>query len=204
MESLLTVQFHTSYGASSFPSLILKQPKPLRIPLLPEWFVDGQRGGLLNSSGQRLVTSINSITTIDQELKDKPPLQVIFSKDAIYPDSYLHSCLNRLLQSRFYLENDHEPTIGSYEGNLILGGIPTMLASSPLLMWRIGESIYIAFMNTAERRCLLCGSVKRSIPTALSCVRSHLNHKPFLCPGKSSGCKLCGEGRRCETRPPLK
>jgi hypothetical protein len=168
------------------------------MPLIPEWLVDGQRGYILNSSGQRLIISMNSPTTL---LKDKlAPLQLVFSKDAIYPNPYLRSCLDRLLQSRFYRENDHEPTIGSLEGDLILGGIPTMLALSPLLMWRIGESIYIAFIDIAERRCLLCGTVKRSIPIALSCVRSHLNHKPFRCPGKSSGCNLCIDGKRCEIR----
>jgi hypothetical protein len=199
MKPLLTIQSHTSPGASSFPSLVLQRPEPRRIPLIPEWFDDGQHGCILNSSGQRLIMSMSSLTTFDQLLKDKVALrQLVFSKDAIYPNRYLRSCLDRLLQSRFYRENDHEPTIGSLEGDLILGGIPTILASSSHLMWRMGESVYIAFVDIAERRCLLCGTIKRSIPAALSCVRSHLNHKPFLCPGKSSGCNLCIAGKRCE------
>ncbi|PVF91016.1 hypothetical protein CPB86DRAFT_664742, partial [Serendipita vermifera] len=55
------------------------------------------------------------------------------------------------------------------------------------------RSIYRLFIKNKDIQCRLCGLTKFSAARALSCVRSHLNHRPFHCSGPSVGCKICSE-----------
>jgi hypothetical protein len=105
-------------------------------------------------------------------------------------DARLHSLLLLLKKSAFYVEDRLEPSIGSDECNVLLAGI----TAYPLTFTRglEGKSIYSLFINTQERTCRICGSIKGSPVRAISCVRSDLGHRPFHCPGIKEGCKRCG------------
>jgi hypothetical protein len=51
------------------------------------------------------------------------------------------------------------------------------------------------FVDSVEKKCLLCGAPKTSMPRALGCVRSHLGLRPFTCPGPQKGCRKCVQGK---------
>lgn len=120
-------------------------------------------------------------------------IQLAFTVNSIYPSEYLRSCLVIICISRFLVDNDEEPTIGSENGDLILGGTPMLLAFCSHLLGQLGKSIYLAFIDSRSKQCLLCGDIKTTVPRTLNCVRSHLNHKPFHC--SAVGCKFCKRGR---------
>jgi hypothetical protein len=55
------------------------------------------------------------------------------------------------------------------------------------------KSIYHIFMEEETKRCRLCGVNKGSHIRAVSCVRSHINHRPFRCVGLKLGCRKCDD-----------
>lgn len=103
------------------------------------------------------------------------------------------SFLNLVQQSNFYSENRLEPRIGSPEADALFGqedAIKTFIKARSK-----GRSIYTLLIDKPSYTCQLCKSRKGSLVRALSCVRSHLDHRPFRCPGAQSDCKTCNDFR---------
>lgn len=99
------------------------------------------------------------------------------------------SLLRDVQNSSFLSENQHEPSFGTADADLLLGGHDDLkLRLNSQLK---GKSIYHLFLDDQHRKCLLCGINKTSTSRALACIRSHLDHRPFSCLGSPSGCRKC-------------
>jgi hypothetical protein len=124
----------------------------------------------------------------DQTLKDSA-LQDL--EQRLGPTRY--SLYLLVKNSPFCLEDKLEPTLDSVEGQAMLEKMDDLEIISALRVQR--KSIYYLFIDEKTSRCLFCESKKSTPKRALSCVRSHLNHRPFQCPGESVSCKWCNESR---------
>ncbi|PVG00148.1 hypothetical protein CPB86DRAFT_824599 [Serendipita vermifera] len=104
----------------------------------------------------------------------------------------LRTVIERIKRSAFYVDNTLEPTVGSQEGATLLAGCcpPGFLGRRGVT----GKSIYQVFINDTDNTCGLCGQSKTTNGRAISCVRAHLDHRPFCCPGPEGGCLKCGHG----------
>lgn len=118
---------------------------------------------------------------------DQALLQDAFTARSCHPDEHLRALLDRILESEFLQNHQQEPTSDSLEGYTFLSDIP-MHAGVP------DGSIYLAFIEQSANRCLMCGNVKDCISRALGCVRRHLDHRPYHCPGSLGDCRKC-QGR---------
>jgi hypothetical protein len=148
--------------------------------------------------------STSSIQT-DFDLSAKPSKKAakksVSATDAFRPHS---SCPNEALAQYLDLINDSffkwldlpEPTLDQEEGRRLLEMV-SCLPGCPLVPERYRRrSIFILLVDCAEKKCLVCGVKKGTLERAISCVRTHLNHRPFLCRGRSIGCRTCGEKSR--------
>lgn len=96
-----------------------------------------------------------------------------------------------MLNSEFVQSGQLEPTIGSEEGGLFLKQIENELGHPPAVTHNNTLSIFT--LLCCGFRCLLCGDTKRSTQRAVGCIRSHLNHRPFVCKGRSDKCIACAK-----------
>ncbi|PVF92396.1 hypothetical protein CPB86DRAFT_717564, partial [Serendipita vermifera] len=104
-------------------------------------------------------------------------------------DSALRSLLHAIRRSNFCVRNQHEPVIGTQEAeDLFCNNEDVRQQVNSKLR---DKSIYYLFLDEQHRRCCLCGCTKTSATRAISCVRSHLGHRPFPCPGAEGGCRRC-------------
>lgn len=97
--------------------------------------------------------------------------------------------LHHILRSPFYQKDELEPTIGSDEASAILYG-PKGCGILPTFHAR-RKSLYYFFMDYSSFKCLFCGSSKTSYQRAVTCIRAHLDHRPFQCRGREVGCLTC-------------
>lgn len=101
----------------------------------------------------------------------------------------LRSLFDIILASDFYLENRLEPLIGSAEGDAFLFQDEDLkFYVQPRFA---GKSVYCPFIEEQFNKCRICNSTKTSPIRVLSCVRSHLDHRPFRCPGIAEDCRRC-------------
>ena len=101
--------------------------------------------------------------------------------------------LKWIVGSLFLFTNELEPTLGSDEGQLLLGKV-SWISDYPYPCTHLtdaSDSIYVFLADIPTRKCLMCGSSKTSLSRAVCCVRSHLDHRPFVCGSSSSGCLSC-------------
>ncbi|KAG8854665.1 hypothetical protein FRB91_003214 [Serendipita sp. 411] len=100
--------------------------------------------------------------------------------------------LEEILGSPFYLNQEHEPQLGTFDAELVLlvGDMSTLASIAP----RKG-SIFSLFIDMDAMMCLFCDQVHRSVERVIGCVRSHIGHRPFACGGGKDGCKSCTESR---------
>ena len=125
-----------------------------------------------------------------QAKSDDVDLQIIFTQNSQHPNPYLRDLLYRILLSPFYRQHRLEPTLDSSEGATIL---------APLSSFRENcerKSIYAAFLDIKEKRCLICGNKKNELGRLIGCVRSHLEHQPFPCLGEAMCCHRCKDATR--------
>jgi len=118
-------------------------------------------------------------------------LQNAFGPRSIFPNEALARLLSLTSLSPFVLNHRLEPTVDSEEGQALIQNI-RYLPDCPTtaLQWST-LSIFTLFVNFQHRRCLLCGSKKTSLERAVGCVRSHLDHRPFICGIHSVRCASC-------------
>jgi hypothetical protein len=105
----------------------------------------------------------------------------------------LHSLLQSIRNSSFCVENRHEPKIGSEEADQLFNNDDELRRQAYSKLK--GKSIYYLFLEEQSRKCVLCGAKKTSTTRAVSCVRSHINHRPYGCPGIKGSCRKCNPQR---------
>jgi hypothetical protein len=106
--------------------------------------------------------------------------------------------LDLVRNSGFYLRDEHEPIIGTEEGDAFLAQsdkIQEYLGQSLRSQVR-DKSIYHLLIDEKSTRCRLCGASKSAPVRVLQCVRAHLDHRPFHCPGIGEGCKRCTDASK--------
>lgn len=144
-----------------------------------------------SSESQSTVSPLNVSTQgieTEQQGRRDPLLQAAFTEASPYPDQELLSCLKRVLSSAFLHSQEREPTIDSFEGRLIRGlSVSTRRVPSQSTT---KESVYLIFVDRRSHTCMICGKKKGTNMRAVSCIRYHLNHRPFHC----SGCQRCTLG----------
>lgn len=118
-------------------------------------------------------------------------LSTAFTLDSQFPDPVRRACLDLVLQAPFLLADELEPALQTLDGFLAIGAA----AINPPLYTLLG-SIFHVFLDHTGKTCLICGAVKRTNARAVGCVRAHLNHRPFACPGGILGCVKCVPGIR--------
>jgi hypothetical protein len=118
-------------------------------------------------------------------------LRNAFTDNSVYPDPFRRYCLDLVIDSLHLYENRIEPDQNSPEAIQILGPAAACLPSTTA-----PGSILNVFVDSVEKRCLVCGATKTSMPRILGCVRSHLGLRPFTCPGLQKGCRKCVQGRK--------
>jgi hypothetical protein len=101
----------------------------------------------------------------------------------------LLSLFRLVLASDFYSDNRLEPSIGTVEGDALLSQDEEL--KSYVQSRFAGKSVYTPFIEEPFNKCRICNSTKTSPIRVLSCVRSHLDHRPFRCPGIGEDCRRC-------------
>ncbi|KAG8784807.1 hypothetical protein FS842_000756 [Serendipita sp. 407] len=105
----------------------------------------------------------------------------------------LQQLLLLILESSFYVGNTLEPTIGSQEWKSLVSSIDDWDERLEIGLRR--KSIYYLFINEGTKECRLCGLQKSAPIRAVTCVRRHIDHKPFQCSGDMEDCRLCDQQR---------
>ncbi|PVF92209.1 hypothetical protein CPB86DRAFT_226409 [Serendipita vermifera] len=96
----------------------------------------------------------------------------------------------------FYKCNLPEPKLGSPEADAILFYLDIFhSATFPSGRIKTGRSLYTLLTDSAQYKCMMCGSTKKSAQRAVDCVRAHIGHRPFWCGGWKSGCSICRPGQ---------
>jgi len=116
-------------------------------------------------------------------------VRTAFKNNSVYPDPFRRYCLDSIVESQLDI-NQLEPDQNSLEAIQILGPAAFCLPSTTA-----PGSILNIFVDSVEKKCLVCGAPKTSMPRALGCVRSHLGLRPFPCPGPQMGCRKCVQGK---------
>ena len=118
---------------------------------------------------------------------------VAFGPGSIFPNNALAKLLSLLAGSLFVSTHQPEPTIDSADGQALLSQIACIPDCPSTASQKTHISIYVLLLDIPKRKCLLCGSSKSSLDRAIGCVRSHLNHRPFVCGVQSACCTPCRE-----------
>ncbi|KAG8830632.1 hypothetical protein FRC17_004583 [Serendipita sp. 399] len=123
---------------------------------------------------------------------DMPALSHAFTVESPYPDTQRRAMLEEILASPFYLNNEHEPQLGTPEADfvLIMAGACSLANEVP----RKG-SLYSLLVKSDTKTCLICNKPCGVMARALGCVRKHLGHRPFVCRGEIDLCKQCTNSR---------
>ncbi|KAG8787001.1 hypothetical protein FRC15_010253 [Serendipita sp. 397] len=123
-----------------------------------------------------------------------------FTEESPHPDAQKRALLVEFLRSGFYLNQEHEPRLGTLEAEFVfsMAGVPSSLAyNAP----RNG-SVFSPFVDMDTMTCLFCAKTHKSVKRVIGCVRSHIGHRPFVCGGDKDGCNSCTESRWVFLVPP--
>jgi hypothetical protein len=125
-------------------------------------------------------------------------LERAFRSNSAFPNEACAKLLEFISQSTFIGSNQLEPSIDSDEGQRLLKNIRDMSDCPPMAFQKSNLSIFALLVDINSRRCLICNSAKSSLDRAIGCVRSHLNHRPFVCGGEPAGCVRCKDYARSD------
>jgi hypothetical protein len=126
--------------------------------------------------------------------KARECIQVAFGRYSPFPNEALAKLLPLIVGSSFISAHQLEPTIDSEEGQALLSEIVYFTDCPPRALQISNLSIFTLMVDFSSRKCLICGSSKTSIDRAVGCIRSHLDHRPFVCGGGGSICCVrCGK-----------
>jgi hypothetical protein len=115
-----------------------------------------------------------------------------------FPNSALAHFLELIKASAFIEFNELEPSINSEAGQAqaLLRAVSNHDGCPPIPDRDSNHSVYLLMVDRLTKKCLMCGKPKSSLQRAITCIRVHLNHRPFFCGGDSSGCLTCGKKSR--------
>ncbi|KIM22612.1 hypothetical protein M408DRAFT_282907 [Serendipita vermifera MAFF 305830] len=114
-----------------------------------------------------------------------------FSSNSYFPNDALSQLYGLVKESPFILNNQPEPVLSSEEGQTLVRAV-LHVPDCPEVAWQKSDrSIFTLFVDCKAYKCLICGHKKTSLERAVGCVRSHLRHRPFACPGEAFGCTSC-------------
>ena len=99
--------------------------------------------------------------------------------------------LRAVTTSFFLLKNQLESIFESDEGQSLLGKVSWIPNCPSTHLMEGGDSIYMFLVDVLTRRGLICEFIKTTLGRAVACIRSHLDHRPFVCSGSSRGCLSC-------------
>jgi hypothetical protein len=150
-----------------------------------------ERGPVMNSYHFHVPAGPISIPQAASQVQSSAEhLRTAFTDNSVYPDPFRRYCLDLLIESLHLYANRLEPDQNSLEAIQILGPAAGCLPSTTA-----PGSILNVFVDSVEKKCLVCGATKTSMPRTLGCVRSHLGLRPFTCPGPQEGCRKCVSGK---------
>jgi hypothetical protein len=113
-----------------------------------------------------------------------------------FPSEARARLLDLIIQASFIKAHQLEPSIDSSEGQVLLKNVWDLPDCPPMAFQKSNLSIFALLIDLNVRRCLICGSAKSSLDRAIGCVRSHLDHRPFVCGGEPAGCFRCRDYAR--------
>jgi hypothetical protein len=142
-------------------------------------------GGLSSSNSDLRKRSVKRVGP------DRRLLEQAFGPHSIFPNAALTHFLGLINGSLFLWLNQMEPLIASDEGKELLKMVSYLPGFPPFVSLESKQSIYTLLVDIETRKCLICGSVKVSLERAVCCIRSHLDHRPFVCGGQPIGCLTC-------------
>jgi hypothetical protein len=116
-----------------------------------------------------------------------------FLPSSPFPNSALAHFVDLIKASAFIWLNELEPFINSEAGQDLLRAVSDYHGCPPIPGRESNHSVYILMVDRLMKKCLMCGQTKGSLQRVITCIRGHLNHKPFVCGGDSAGCLTCGE-----------
>lgn len=114
-----------------------------------------------------------------------------FGRDSHFPNDALSELYRIIKVSSFVLNHQLEPVLSSEEGRTLVKAI-LYVPDCPNAAWEDSDrSVFTLFIDCKAYMCLICGRQKTSLERVIGCVRSHLGHRPFICPGAVVGCASC-------------
>jgi len=111
-----------------------------------------------------------------------------FSYDAHHCTPALRALFECVRSAHFVLTHAHEPSLKDVYSIFALEYISSLPGCPSIASENLDSSLFVVFADSSNNLCRLCGSHKRSLSRVLTCVRSHLGHRPFHC----TGCQSCG------------
>jgi len=137
---------------------------------------------------------------VDSSTSETPNRQELlaraFRPSSIFPSEACARLFGLITQSHFIKAHQLEPSIDSSEGQALLKNVWNLSDCPPMASQKSNLSIFALLVDLNARRCLICGSTKISLDRAIGCVRSHLDHRPFVCGGEPAGCARCKDYAR--------
>jgi hypothetical protein len=146
------------------------------------------------SSSSSDQTDSTPATTPPETVNFKSNIATIaFLPHSPFPNGALAHFLDLIKTSAFIWFNQFEPSINSEAGQDLLRTVSNHHGCPPIPDQHSGQSIYILMVDRSTKQCLMCGQTKSSLERAITCIRTHLGHKPFVCGGYSAKCLTCGK-----------
>jgi hypothetical protein len=170
----------TQFAESSYPSY---QPTRTGLPLTRQYAPPSTS---LNPPQTRSIDASSSKTPNHKQL-----LEASFRPHSSFPNTARRSLLDLITQASFLKTHQNEPSIDSADGQALLMNMWDLSDCPPMAFQKSSLSIFALLVDVDSRTCLICGSSKTSLDRAIGCVRSHLDHRPFVCGGASVGCSRC-------------
>ena len=119
------------------------------------------------------------------------PIQSAFRAGSDFQNDALAELCRLIKESYFVLRHETEPSISDDEGQALLSIISRLPGCPSIAMRHLDRSIYTLLVDRQARRCLICQNEKATVERAIGCIRSHFNHRPFVCRGEVAGCMSC-------------
>jgi hypothetical protein len=135
---------------------------------------------------------------------DERKLAAAFLPGSFRLDPALRFFLDLILTCPFYLDDEHEPLLGTPEAEQLLAQVRSMHPEDPRFATRSdprftsqpvdnetrdSQSIFMLF--TENNLCLICGAQKDRTGRALGHVRFDIGHRPYHC-----SCEKCEQSSK--------
>ncbi|KIM21137.1 hypothetical protein M408DRAFT_29802 [Serendipita vermifera MAFF 305830] len=139
------------------------------------------------------VADVSSYTADDpskEALDGQILLSTAFTAGSPNPNPALRAFLDEIMSSGFLHDQTREPLFSEPAGRSMVAGIAGLAGCPSVASGHWDQSIYILFLEGTKpgtKRCLLCLSERSVLSRSIGCVRNHLGHRPFRCPG----CQAC-------------